>query len=66
MDCVTVVWGKGTLVTHVLEVESVELTDARTVTIGYFMRRKYIHTYIHTLLHSSPLGALPPYIHELK
>ena len=48
LDCVTVVWGKGTLVTHVLEAESVELTDARTVTIGYFMRRKYIHTYIHT------------------
>ena len=24
------------------------------------------NTYIHTLLHSSPLGALPPYIHELK
>ena len=26
----------------------------------------FIRTYIHTLLHSSPLGALPPYIHELK
>ena len=38
LDCVTVVWGKGTLVTHVLGVESVELTDARTDTIGYFMR----------------------------
>ena len=25
-----------------------------------------IHTYINTLLHSSPLGALPPYIQELK
>ena len=40
LDCVTVVWGKGTLVTHVLEAESVELTVARTDTIGYFMRRK--------------------------
>ena len=40
LDCVTVVWGKGTLVTHVLGVESVELTDARTYTIAYFMRRK--------------------------
>ena len=38
LDCVTVVWGKGTLVTHVLGVESRELTDARTDTIGYFMR----------------------------
>ena len=47
-DCVTVVWGKGTLVTHVPEAESVELKDARAVTIGYFMRRKYIHTNIHT------------------
>ena len=26
----------------------------------------YIHTYIHTLLRHFPLGALPPYIHELK
>ena len=40
LDCVTVAWGKGTLVTHVLGAESVELTDARTDTIGYFMRRK--------------------------
>ena len=40
LDCVTVIWGKGTLVTHVLGAESVELTDARTDTIGYFMRRK--------------------------
>ena len=40
LDCVIVVWGKGTLVTHVLGAESVELTDARTDTIGYFMRRK--------------------------
>ena len=40
LDCVTVAWGKGTLVTHVLGTESVELTDARTDTIGYFMRRK--------------------------
>ena len=40
LDCVTVAWGKGSLVTHVLEVESVELTDARTDTIGYFTRRK--------------------------
>ena len=39
-DCVTVAWGKGTLVTHVLGAESVELTDAKTDTIGYFMRRK--------------------------
>ena len=30
LDCVTVAWGKGTLVTHVLGTESVELTDART------------------------------------
>ena len=29
-------------------------------------RLPHVHTYIHTLLHSSPLGALPPYIHELK
>ena len=30
----------GHLVTHVLGAESVELTDARTNTIGYFTRRK--------------------------
>ena len=40
LDGVTVVWGKGTLVTHVLGTESVELTDARTDTTGYFMRRR--------------------------
>ena len=40
LDCVTIVWGKGTFVTHVLGTESVGLTDARTDTIGYFMRRK--------------------------
>ena len=33
LDCVTVAWGKGTLVTHVLGTESVELTDARTDTM---------------------------------
>ena len=38
--CVNAVWGKGSLVTHVLGTESVELMDARTDTIGYFMRRK--------------------------
>ena len=37
---VTAVWRKSTLVTHVLGAERVELTDSRTDTIGYFMRRK--------------------------
>ena len=40
LDCVTVAWGKGPLVTHVLRAESVELTDARTDTTGYFIKRK--------------------------
>ena len=40
LDCVTVAWGKGTLVIHVLGAERVELRDARTDTTAYFMRRK--------------------------
>jgi len=36
LDCVTVARGNGTLVTHVLKAEKVELTDARADTIGYF------------------------------
>ena len=40
LDYVTLAWRKGTLVTHVPGTESVELTDARTDTTGYFMRRR--------------------------
>ena len=42
LDCATAAWGKGTLVSHVLGAESVELTDGRTDPIGYFMKRKYL------------------------
>ena len=42
LDCVTVAWGKGTLVINVLGAERVELTDARTDTTGYFMRSKWL------------------------
>ena len=40
LDCVTIAWEKGTLVTHVLGTGSVELMDVRTDIIGYFMRRR--------------------------
>jgi len=40
LDCDNAAWRTGTLVTHVLGAERVELTDARTDTIGYFMKRK--------------------------
>ena len=42
LDCVTVAWGKGTLVINVLGAERVKLTDARTDTTGYFMRSKWL------------------------
>ena len=40
LDCVTIVWGRGTWVSHVFGAESAELMDVRTITTGYFMRRR--------------------------